>query len=277
MLIADKLIYLELHKTGSTHTLKILKELFTDQYKVIGKHNSFKEVPPQVLGHFEAKLKVGNIRNPWDWYVSLWAFGCKAKGGLHQRLTNQNKLLSPRHFKHIIRRSFGQEFRRLSPKLWSDLYSDVNNFENFKKWLFVLLDKQNHSVGESYKEHSLAPKIGFLTYRYLKLYSDPHKLRKLNSYSEIKDYAEDEIFLDYIIRNECINEDVLDLAKKINLPIDFVRKVLNGFHTRTNTSKRNREYQIYYDDETKSLVETKEAFIINKYGYHFSQLSQVSV
>ena len=75
MLITDKLVYLELHKTGCTFTRLVLAELFSDSCRIVGKHNLVETIPQDVLGDFETKTKIGNIRNPWDWYVSLWAFG----------------------------------------------------------------------------------------------------------------------------------------------------------------------------------------------------------
>src|SRR5665811_2112952 len=30
---------------------------------------------------------LGTVRDPWSWYVSLWAYGCMGRGGLHQRVT----------------------------------------------------------------------------------------------------------------------------------------------------------------------------------------------
>ena len=88
MLITDELVYLELQKTGCSHTIKILSALNNKNCKIIGKHNTYDSIPKEDQGNFESKLKIGNIRNPWDWYVSLWAFGCQKKGGLYNLVTN---------------------------------------------------------------------------------------------------------------------------------------------------------------------------------------------
>jgi hypothetical protein len=87
MTITDDFIYLELQKTGSTHVTKLLQQLHKNNFVKIGKHNTIKTMPKHVLVGFESKIKVGNIRNPWDWYVSLWSFGCQKRGGLHKMLT----------------------------------------------------------------------------------------------------------------------------------------------------------------------------------------------
>src|SRR4030095_1676667 len=101
MFINDKLVYLALHKTGCSHVLKLLSSIPDLDGRIIGKHNTIYEVSKRRLGNLSEKIKAGNVRNPWDWYVSLWAFGCMKKGGLYDQIINKNafkKLRYPRAF-----------------------------------------------------------------------------------------------------------------------------------------------------------------------------------
>ena len=66
MFVAQGLIYLELQKTGGTHIRRLL-ERYTGG-KPVGKHN-------RLPAGSDADFIIGSIRNPWDWYVSLWAYG----------------------------------------------------------------------------------------------------------------------------------------------------------------------------------------------------------
>ena len=137
MLITDKIIYIELHKTGSSHTREIFLEMYGGGCKIAGKHASYDSVPEDILGNFEEKLKIGNIRNPWDWYVSLWAFGCQQKGGIYNYLTSDYKIkrLSKKGVKSFIKRTLKKEYPRLDHNIWNKLYSDSNDYKNFNTWL----------------------------------------------------------------------------------------------------------------------------------------------
>ena len=80
MFISNKLVYLELHKTGCSHIRRILSIALDGE--LAGKHNkATKDL------FTERRVFVGSVRNPWAWYVSLWGYGCDGNGVLHQRLT----------------------------------------------------------------------------------------------------------------------------------------------------------------------------------------------
>lgn len=57
---------------------------------------------------------IGNIRNPYAYYVSLWAMGCREESYLYKYIKQ--------HY---------------SDKIY--LYEDVNNIENFQTWLREIL------------------------------------------------------------------------------------------------------------------------------------------
>ncbi|HEY6976245.1 MAG TPA: hypothetical protein VH396_08140, partial [Chitinophagaceae bacterium] len=125
MFINEKLIYLAFLKTGCTHILKLLTSIPDLNGNIIGKHNSIYDIPPRELGNFSEKIKSGNIRNPWDWYVSLWAFGCMKRGGLFTHTARKNLLRKLKHPKTFLS----------STKQWQKVYSDAKNPELFKQWL----------------------------------------------------------------------------------------------------------------------------------------------
>jgi hypothetical protein len=71
MIVNEKLIYLMMQKTGCSHIAKLI--LQTVGGERIGTHN-------KLTDYNTGKYIIGSIRNPWDWYVSLWAYGCRGKG-----------------------------------------------------------------------------------------------------------------------------------------------------------------------------------------------------
>lgn len=75
MIFGKKFVFLELQRTGSTYARYVL--LNTPKSKVIGKkHNIFDELTPDEKVRFKDSVKAGSIRNPFEYYVSLYSFAC---------------------------------------------------------------------------------------------------------------------------------------------------------------------------------------------------------
>lgn len=247
--------------------------MFTDSHIKFGKHEPIDKVPKELLINFDAKLKVGNIRNPWDWYVSLWAYGCQGEGAFFNRLTKmrgpETSRLSLKRIKVSIKKLMDIEYPYLNHSIWKELYSDPNNFDNFRSWLKLVLSGKRIDIGENYKQSKLSGFSGLLTYRYLNLYTHRAHLPGVNSFAELKKYDEKNNFMNLIIKNECIHENIRDLAKRLNYNIENLNAILVKYQNRTNKSLRERDYKKYYCQETESLVGRYEKFIIDKYNYRF--------
>jgi len=268
MLIGDKIIYFELQKTGCSHTRDILSSIPSLNSKIIGKHNTYDSVDSCMLNSFEKKIKVGNIRNPWDWYVSLWAYGCMKKGGLYSRVTQSPKL----SFFGDGLKSFYRSSRLIfkKPTNWLEMYSDPNNPVFFREWLKTLIGSKGVDIGEGYKSAKISAHIGLLSFRYIKLYTyeGNSTLPKLIDFDDLYRHDSANNFIDIIIRNESIHADLLNYSTKLGVEENNLASVLNDFSVRTNSSLR-KTYQWYYDAETIALVKQKEKLIIEKYGYKF--------
>lgn len=271
MLITDKVIYIELHKTACSHTRKILSRIFKDNYKIVGKHNRYDQVPKDMIGDFEGKLKVGNIRNPWDWYVSLWSFGCGKEGGLYQRLVYADRIFfnDSQAVKQQDGGRSGLDYPISDPALWKRLYSDPYNIENFNHWLRLILSSEKYSTGEEYKTNRMSEFAGFLTYRYLRLYTYRRQFNNIDSEVRLEEYDVEENFMDFIIRTENLNDDLMQLASKLGYNMETVNNILDESKERSNSSNRNRDYRPYYSDQSISLVSKYESYIIKKYDYSF--------
>ena len=125
---------------------------------------------------------IGSIRNPWDWYVSLWAFGCVGKERLYRRLIKEKssfnhfiwrtgkELLVSKHLPLVtIKDSFASQ-RKLA-SLWRRVYKDGLDAASFRAWLRLMFDpKRSADIHEVYGNSSLSRFTGFLTYRDLWLY-----------------------------------------------------------------------------------------------------------
>ena len=255
MFISEKLVYLAFLKTGCTHTIQLLESVPFLQGKNIGKHNLINEVPANELGDLSKKIKSGNIRNPWDWYVSLWAFGCMQKGGLYKHTVQKNLFRRIKHPENFF----------LSTKEWKLVYSDVNDVTLFKKWLQMLLNTNRKDVSFFRKTSN---SIGYMTFKYLELYTYNFKknITLVKDHTELKKFDVDNNFIDYFITNENLEKDFQILINKINTTGSDISGILGS--PKTNRSIRT-EYRTYYDNDLIELVREKDKLIIEKHKYEF--------
>ncbi|HEX5151082.1 MAG TPA: hypothetical protein VFW07_06515 [Parafilimonas sp.] len=236
--------------------LKLLTSVKDFDGKIIGKHNNIYEVPKESLGDLSQKIKSGNIRNPWDWYVSLWAFGSLKKGALYEQILKKN-FLKKLKYPHLFFTPVNE---------WSEAYSDATNPELFRKWLKLLLVRRKDVV--KFGESSVPGSLGFLSYRYLQLYNyDFDKsINKLKTFDDVKLFDEQNNFINFFIYNENLESDF----KKLMLGLGFDEKKLNGVLQIPKTNRSNRtHYREYYDDETVELVKRQDKLIIEKHNYDF--------
>lgn len=99
--------FIHLAKCGGTHTREVLNKFYN--YREPSKDKNV--------------TNIGVIRNPFSWYVSLWAFGCSGKG------------------------TFRRELLKVYPEA-IELYADSSDVKLFRKWLkFVLnLNKKINDI-----------------------------------------------------------------------------------------------------------------------------------
>ena len=266
MLVTDKLIFLQLHKTGSTHIAKLLKNILGGEQ--IGKHNRI----PVRLNDGKRKI-IASIRNPWDWYISLWAYGCDKRGALFERL------VSPRALRgHNIRKnikhgflSILNEFSRTRKK-YQSTYLSVTEAKLFRKWLFMIHDANNkYDIGEGYGGTEISRHAGLLTYRYMMLFckninSIPDT--SINSTKSIGEFIQKNILINFWIKNENLENDLIEAIKLSGHVLNEEQIMQIKFAKKTNTSNRNRRISYYYDVETMDLVKKRERVIIDMHDYN---------
>lgn len=237
MFVSDRLIFLELPKTGCSHIIKLLKRVVSGREK--GKHNR----PPKRLIRSSLPI-VGSIRNPWDWYVSLWAFGCAGGGNVYERLVEAG---------------------------FEGLYGDVERPELFRRWLYFIHEARGYRViGKGYGVGPISQFAGFLSFRYAHLFSSEVKpLRDggIESIDDLVTFVEANDMKDYVIRREHLESDLLETLIRIGIhPCSEDREWIWN-HSPTNTSNRKRDPGFYYDRESAQLVSEREQLILRRYTY----------
>jgi hypothetical protein len=279
MFVTDRLIYLQLQKTGCSHISNLLSKICSGQK--IGKHNNINNLPKELQE--SNKYIVGSIRNPWDWYVSLWAFGCDGKGGVYHHLA------LPKNRRGKLYRKFGSEplsdtYKRLMGlkdiKKWRRVYRDSSDPQLFREWLHMMFDSRSKiHIGENYEKSSVSNLAGLLTYRYLKIFSKHLSSlysTKFTNLEDIKQFDLQNNVLDDIIYNENLEQDLRRVLANVGITIPKEKEEqLFSSKSKTNSSSRKRNLSFYYNNETIELIKEKEKFIIEKYNYEPPELLNV--
>ena len=274
MYVAERLVFVELHKTGGTHIGKWLSQLAPGQQ--VGKHN---RVPETLRDRFV----VGAVRNPWDWYVSLWAYGCDGRGSVHRQTTTGIDV-------QYLLRQLGPELgvsgypvlRMLRQAAsdwgkpaasWRATYRDAADPSAFRAWLRLMMDPaRRFDVAEGFGFSPVSQWAGLMTYRYLKLFSslgnDLYADARLRTHRETVERWHRSRVVQFVIRNEFLEDDLLEALTRAGYALSDEQQsaVRAGRTQKTNTSSR-RSASYYYDDESIALIREREALIIEEHGY----------
>jgi hypothetical protein len=278
MFITDKIIYIQMNKTACTHIAALLSKHIGG--KQIGKHNW--------LENFNTKKFIcGSIRNPWDWYISLWAFGCKGEGAVNSRVSS----FDPDKFWSLI---FSKLQNRYGPylngnysykdlisnikneigkpkNLWKKSYKDNTSAEGFRKWIKLMYNpKRKMDYNEGFSESSISKFAGIMTYRYCYFFHKDFFLstnfKGIKSYDDLHRFDLENNILDYMIKLETLENDFIEMLEKFGYNISNETKTQIKNSGKTNVSSHLGSSH-YYDEETIKLVAENERLIIDKYGY----------
>lgn len=273
MFLADRLIFLELQKTGGSHICRLLERYANG--RAVGKHN-------RLLENRSDQFIFGSIRNPWDWYVSLWAFGVGNKGAVRARTTKGFDLsyyhtmlpkdmgknwLTPAQF---LRSAYHDLIKPVG--VWQGTYRDSSEPELFRSWLKLLLDNQRcFDMGEGYGFSPLSAHAGLLSYRYFRLFTQGDKIFSdslLCSNAGLAEFDAAYNITQGMIRTESLEDDFIKILGMAEKPLseEQCNSIRNKDAGKTNMSKR-QDVAYYYDEETLKLVAEKDSYLISKFDY----------
>lgn len=262
MFLSRNLVFVELHKTGCTHIGKLLAQ-FVGGYQ-IGKHNP---APIELLG--SGRKFIGSIRNPWDWYVSLWAFGCGKQGSVYEHTmapltlaaagpdtpTRSAPVAPPP--KAAIKRA----------RAWQQCYSDARSVTAFRDWLHMMHDPAYwNDFGEGYGSSSLNHFAGLLTYRYMYLFCRFTQMA-FPSLDSLREYERRCRYIDFFIRTEYLETDFVEALRLAGAPVTDAQCRAIGAMGKTNASSGRLETALYYDEESARIVFERERLIVDKFSY----------
>ncbi len=264
MLVHDRLVFLQLQKTACTHIAAELQARIGGTLE--GKHQPLDARPA-------GPLIVGSVRNPWDWYVSLWAYGCSGRGTVNRILARE----TPASILRRAARTPGAWPAALSRALrvsgqdrafWQRVYKDPGDPGAFRAWLARLLNtRAKADVFEDTRTLSMFHEIGLYTARYAQIFTPAGAWQKqamqIEDSETLAAYLDAEMLVDRFIRMEQLEEDLAALLRELGQ--DCTAEMLRG--EKRNASRR-RDFSFYHDAETVALIAAQDRLIAERHGYH---------
>ena len=283
--VTDRLVYLQLHKTASTHIEHVLADAFGGEK--IGKHNRLDFDPGD-------RLVFGSVRNPWSWYVSLWTFGSLRKSGrmyswaTHDRPRRRGIVGRSRteitDGRRDLRRAwieFAAE-RRRPVEEWRYVYGDIDDPNRFRTWLRMMHDPARaHDLGHDYAGSSIHRIAGLLSFRYLWLFSrDGDAVVAPDTFASSQDllsFDAEQNLCREVIQIERLTPDLARVLERAGYDRSHPR-VMQAEEASRSTKNVSRRHPIayYYDADSVELVRAREQLVIQRYGYEPPALDNAS-
>ncbi|HMO06189.1 MAG TPA: hypothetical protein PKD10_00900 [Paracoccaceae bacterium] len=263
MLIHDRLVFLQLQKTACTHIAAELQQRLGGT--LVGKHQPLGSSP-------DGRLIVGSVRNPWDWYVSLWAYGCSGQGMVHRILARgspvsvlRRAVRNPRAWPAAVSlalRSSGED-----RAFWQRVYRDPDDPGAFRAWLVRLLTTHAKAdVFEDWRKLPLFEHVGLYSARYAQMFTLAgawqRQAASISTVEGFRAYLEAELLVDRFILMERLEEDLAALLCELGQ--QCTADDLRG--AKRNASRR-RGYTFYHDAETEGLIAQQDRLVAERHGY----------
>ena len=235
MIITDRFVFIHMHKTGGQTLNDIIKQCMADS-RDIGYHIPRSEIPAE----FTELPVVGLVRNPWDWYVSWYAFNRRPK--IHNQLFNVVSDSGQSNFKSTVTNLINLGSDSAASKMYRD---DL---------ISILPDSldANRAAGltkQSIREFS-SDETGYYSWLFERMLGNTQDGRS------------------HVGQFENLQEDFLAIMKQLSVEETDALQTKLEMRERKNVS-RHSHYSHYYDNELRDLVASKERALIEKYGYEF--------
>lgn len=238
MIITDRFVFVHLHKTGGQFLNEIIARSIPE-HRIVGYHLPRAEAPAEAA-HLPV---VGMVRNPWDWYVSWYAFN--KRPGINNPLFRVVSDDGQQGFKATVTNLV---------HLGSDRPASAAQRDVLTRLLPETLDG-NRGVGLT--RDSIGELAGSGRGYYSWLFD-----RMLGTGSD--DHT-------FIGRFENLQEDFLAIMERLCVrETDALRQEFDR-RERKNVS-RHSHYSHYYDEECKEVVAVMEAGLAVKFGYEFESV-----
>jgi hypothetical protein len=271
MLNSDKLVFVELQKTGTTGLRKFLGNIVGGEST--GKTSAYAD---ELLAM--GKPIVGLVCHPMTWYLDQWRQGCAGRGELYKHLTDEKRwnLLRTHAAKGPAKADEGDKARQKDvPPEWgpeyakTHWYADDQNAEAFREWLraVALHPGLRNLIARGYKVSRIGRLAGLMTYQYVvRFLRDGENIeRSVDTIEALRAFMHDRAITTHFVRAEHAGEDLLKALDALGIETTpEQREQAAAFKRRGAENKLVRNY---YDDASIRLVAERELLMGELFGY----------
>lgn len=235
MIVSNDFAYIHLHRTGGHYIRELIFTYFPEAAE-IGYHFPLKLLPQA----HRNKPVYGVVRNPWDWYVSWYAFNTPhPRNPLFSFISKQGMLTFSSMLKNLVRLKFDKRYQ----KEFESTY-----FQNLPQ---VIFGNNGAGITQTDIREWLNSKLGYYSWLVRHMFNNySHPNLKLTRFEEF-DTTVHQLFLQHTqLSSAEKKEGITNLFSK-------------------NASGR-KQYIHYYDNSLKNLISDFEIDIISRFCYSFS-------
>lgn len=234
MIATRDFIFLHVHKTGGQFVNRLLLQYLPGACR-IGYHLPRSEAPPELRG----LPALAFVRNPWDWYVSWYAFNAMVplRNPIFRAVSDSGQLDFRQAIENLLRLG-DTAHAAMRQRIAAELPETREN--NFGSGI-------TRSVMETYA----APETGYLTWLVAYMCAIDGSLAGM-----------------HVGRMESLRYDLPRLLTECATPLSAELQAAIAATPAVNASPR-RDYRGYYDPGLRALVEERDRGLIEAYGYSF--------
>lgn len=233
MIVTDEFVLIHLHKTGGQFLARAIHQYFTSA-RQIGYHYPLYLLPSE----FQALPVIGFVRNPWDWYVSWFAFNSFRPNGnpLYEVMSEGGTM------------GFEQTIRNML--LFGEDEPDSRRRRDRLKQLVPESIVGNRGIGLT--KSCIDTACGsFYQWQFNRMFGPDHNIGRV-----------------YFGRSESLQEDFSRILKTLNVTFDSRLSDSLTNMPRVNQSPHDH-YSSYYSQELADWVADAESEIIERFDYRF--------
>lgn len=240
MIVTDHFVYIHVSRTGGTFLNKLIME-HVPGARMLQYHGHLRDLPAEY-----AHLPVlGFVRNPWDWYVSMYCDYKRKRQFVFQILSDRGTL----DFDATVSRflNLGND-SDTSKRLLQQLSRAAPRVINAQR------PARNHLPGLRSAHFASYPEgVGYYTWLFQLMFGTEreHQL--------------------HFGRQENLRNDALRLFEETGTPITDDMRAYLGHARPLNASPRPKNFIGAYAPELEELVAEKDAYLIERFDYEFTE------
>lgn len=234
MIATPEFLFIHLHKTGGQFVNRLLLQHYP-QARAVGYHLPRSEAPAEL----KRLPAFAFMRNPWDWYVSWYAFNAEAP--------QRNPI-----------------FRAVSEQGEADFHDTLHNLLHLGH---PLQSAMREEIAQALPENREGNQGSGITRQVMRNFTDPDAgyLSWLTRYMCFSGGSPEGLRMGHM---EGLREDLPRLIEACGGKVDARMVEVITTAPAVNASPR-RDYKGYYDQELRDLVAERDWAIVESYNYSF--------